>query len=127
MSTRGSAEPHDEVRFPASLPTVMLRFGALVTTVVAFVELRWAVGFGRDVAFGLGRHPVASEIFVRDLLWAVAVFAVLAPPLVLAPWWAWTGLRRRSGFRILAAPGVVGAWPLLLVLPPVWALGWLVA
>ena len=124
MCTERMAGRHDELQFPASLPTVLTRVGALVATVVAGRELVWVVAFARDVVIGLG--PVASEGFVRDGLWAMAVFALLLTPPVLAGWWALTGIRRRSGRRVLGALGAVGTWPLLLVLPPVWALGWLV-
>ena len=125
MCTERIAGRHDELRFPPSLPTVLTRLGALVATVVAGRELAWVLVFARDVVVGLG--PVASDGFVLDGLWAIAVFALLLTPLVLAAWWTLTGIRRRSGWRVLGALGAVGTWPLLLVLPPVWALGWLVA
>ena len=127
MTTERRPERHQARRVPASLPTVLIRFGALVATGVAGIELAWVASFARDVVVGLGQDPVQSEIFVRDALWAAAVFALLLAPPALALWWALTAVRRRSGSRVLAALGAVGTWPLLLVLPPVWALGWLVA
>ena len=122
-----TTERHAELRVPASLRTVLIRFGALVATVVACCELAWVAVFAQGVIVGLGQDPIPSGTFVVDVLWAAAVFAVLLAPPILALWWALIAVRRGPGSRVLAALGAVGAWPLLLLLPPVWALGWLVA
>ena len=121
-----TTERQDELRVPASLPTVLIRFGALVAGLVAGRELAWVAGFALDVILGLGQDPIPSGSFVVDVLWAGAVFAVLLAPPILALWWALTAVRRGSGSSVLAALGAVGGWPLVLLLPPVWALGWLV-
>src|SRR6478735_7617009 len=124
MTAERRPERHEELWVPATLPTVLVRFGALVATVVACRELAWVAVFARDVVVGLGQDPMPSGTFVFDVLWAAAVFAVVLAPPIVALWWAWIAVRRRSGPRVLAALGAVGGWPLLLLLPPVWALGW---
>ncbi len=127
MTTERQPEHHEELRVPATLATVLVRFGALVATVVACSELVWVAAFARDVVVGLGQDPMPSGTFVFDVLWAAAVFAVVLAPPIAALWCAWMAVRRRSGSRVLAALVAVGGWPLVLLLPPVWALGWLVA
>ena len=102
--------------------------------------------FSPDTVVPNRGFPCERDVALKNLIgiaadpyvWAGAVTGLVAlrcPLLLLkwpvaakaAAWWTLTGIRRRSGWRVLGALGAVGTWPLLLVLPPVWALGWLVA
>ena len=100
-----TTERHEDLRVPASLPTVLIRFGALVAILVAAASSAWVAVFARDVVVGLGQDPIPSGTFVVDVLWASAVFALLSGAADRWPCGA-----RGSPYAVARAPGSSPPW-----------------